>query len=169
MDNNNHPTWLAKALNTPDGNIRVLKNELEERYMPHGVLPKNIFWTEPDERGYITLSVKQIGKMENDLYKQIEKKRILEECVSRNNRGIAFEKAGDIDAAVKLYEENIKPGCYPAMHSFDRLLVIYRRNGDYKNELRVCKRAVTVFKKIDKYKDRLDKTNAKIQKERSKN
>ena len=43
------------------------------------------------------------------------------------------------------------------MHSFDRLLVIYRRNKDYENELRVCERAISVFKKSDKYSKRLPK------------
>lgn len=150
------------------GDIKVLKKELVERYMSFAVIPENLFFKEPDRSGYLSVPAKKIVSMETKLQKEIEKERLLYECVSRNNRGTKYEKEGNINAAIELYEENIKPGCYPAMHSFDRLLVIYRRNGDYRNELRVCKRAVTVFKRMDKYKERLDKINAKIQKEGSK-
>ena len=118
--------------------------------------------------GCLTIPAKTILSLENKLQREIAKVKLLNDCAERNNKGIAYEKEGNIDAAVELYEENIKPGCYPAMHSFDRLLVIYRRNGDCKSELRVCKRAVTVFKKIGKYRERLEKITAKIQKERSK-
>ena len=110
--------------------------------------------------GCLTIPAKTILLIENKLQREIEKVKLLNDCVERNNKGIAHEKEGHIDAAIKLYEENIKPGCYTAMHSFDRLLVIYRRNGDCNNELRVCKRAVTVFKKIGKYLERLEKINA---------
>lgn len=162
------PTWVVQASNSL-GDIRVLKKELEQRYFQFAVLPERLFWKEADRMGYLTIPAKTITSLEAKLQKEIAKKQLLDDCVDRNNQGIAYEKAGDIDAAIKLYEENIKTGCYPAMHAFDRLLVIYKRNGDYKNELRVCKRAVAVFKKIDKYKNRLDKINVKIQKERSKN
>ena len=169
MTYNNIPSWVSRACSNQSGEIRVLKKELEQRYVSFAVLPNSLFFKEADSMGYLNVSSKQIASMESKLHKEIAKKALLDECVRRNNQGKAYEKDGNIEAAIALYEENIKPGCYPAMHSFDRLLVIYRRNGDYKNELRVCKRAVTVFKKIDKYKDRLDKINAMIQKERSKN
>ena len=168
MTNSDTPSWVMQA-SCSLGDIRVLKKELEQRYAQFAVLPERLFWAEADCMGYLTIPAKTITSLEAKLQKKIAKGKSLKDCVERNNKGIAYEKAGNIDAAVRLYEENIKPGCYPAMHSFDRLLVIYRRNKDYKNEIRVCKRAVAVFKKIDKYKDRLDKINAKIQKERSKN
>ena len=168
MTNSGTPSWVMQASYSL-GDIRVLKKELEERYYHFALLPKNLFFKEPDRMGYITIPAKTISLLEKELQKELAKEKSLKDCVERNNKGIAYEKAGNIDAAVKLYEENIKPGCYPAMHSFDRLLVIYGQNKDYKNEIRVCKRAVAVFKKIDKYKDRLDKINANIQKERSKN
>ena len=130
MNCNMIPDWLQKALSLSDGYIRVLKKELEGRYMQYGVFPENLFWTDPDDGGYLTVPVKQISDMENELQREISNKRLLDECVERNNQGIALEKDGDIEAAVALYEENIKPGCYPAMHSFDRLLVIYSRTKD---------------------------------------
>ncbi len=164
MNGNLIPDWLQKASSLSDGDIRVLKKELECRYVQYGVFPENLFWADPDDSGYLTVSVKQISDMENKLQKEISNKRLLDECVERNNQGIAFEKDGDIEAAVALYEGNIKPGCYPAMHSFDRLLVIYRRMGDYDNELRVCKRAISVFKSLDKYTKRLPKIVGLIEK-----
>lgn len=82
---------------------------------------------------------------------------LLPKCTDRNNQGIEYEKQGNIKEAIKVYEENIEPGCYPAQHAFDRLLVLYRKLKDYKNEKRVCKRAISVFKKEQKYKDRLIK------------
>lgn len=62
----------------------------------------------------------------------------------RNNDGMRFEKRGDIDAAIDVYEESIDAG-YPALHSFDRLMKLYRRRKDYLNEIRVIKWAVDVF------------------------
>ncbi len=157
MPNYDKPSWVSQASFMKDGAIRVLKKELENRYTQFAILPTKLFWQQPDSLGYLSVPAKTIASMERKLEKEISKKQLLDDCVSRNNQGIAYEKAGNIEAAVKLYEENIKPGCYPAMHSFDRLLVIYRRNGEYKKELRVCKRAISVFKKSDKYSKRLPK------------
>lgn len=89
---------------------------------------------------------------------------LLPECVERNNQGIRYEKQGNIEEAIKIYEENIKPGCYPARHSFDRLLVLYRKRKDYQNEQRVCKLAISVFKEEQKYKERLVKIENLISK-----
>lgn len=89
---------------------------------------------------------------------------LLPQCTERNNQGIEFEKQGNIEEAIRTYEENIKLGCYPAHHAFDRLLVLYRKQKDYKNEKRVCKRAMSVFKKEQKYSERLVKIENLISK-----
>ena len=46
--------------------------------------------------------------------------------VSRNNQGIEFEKSGNIDEAIKCYEQNIVEGQYITRHPYDRLMVLYR-------------------------------------------
>ena len=76
------------------------------------------------------------------------------------------EKTGDIDGAIALYEENISD-TYPATHSYDRLMVLYRRRKDYYNELRVIESAIEKFtsfnferyaKDISRWKERKIKT-----------
>lgn len=70
--------------------------------------------------------------------------QLLQDTAARNNEGTAYEKAGREDEAIAIYEENIADG-YPALHSFDRLMIIYRRRKDYYNEIRVIKKAIDVF------------------------
>lgn len=70
--------------------------------------------------------------------------QLLQDTATRNNEGIAYEKLGREDEAIAVYEENIADG-YPALHAFDRLMKIYRRRKDYKNEVRVIGQAIEVF------------------------
>lgn len=88
-------------------------------------------------------------------------------CADRNNHGLELEKNGKIDEAIAVYEDNIADG-YPATHSFERLMVLYRKSKDYKQEKRVIKRACTVFKKhpslFNKYMSRLEKVETLINK-----
>ena len=51
---------------------------------------------------------------------------------------------GDIDRAITLYEKNIKKGLADSF-PFDRLLVIYRKQKRYKDELRVINKGIEVF------------------------
>lgn len=139
------------------GTLRVLKQRLEERYMNFGILPESIFFADADSNGFISIDAKQIIGMEKKLNTEVAKEKCLRECADRNNRGKELEKEGKTHEAVKLYEENIKPGCYPATHSFDRLLIYYRQSKEYEHELRVCKRAISVFPALSKYKNRLGK------------
>lgn len=84
---------------------------------------------------------------------------LLNETARRNNEGIALEKEGRVDEAISIYEENIADG-YPATHSFDRLVVLYRKKKDAENEKRVIHRAFEVFGEStysDKLKARLNK------------
>ncbi len=113
-------------------------------------------YVEVSEQEYRTM-------MERYKKKQLDERR-LSECVELNNKGIELEKNGEADAAIEVYEKNIKPGCWPARHSFDRLLVLYRKRKDYTNELRVCKAAIELFDGEVKYKERMVKINKRINK-----
>lgn len=77
-------------------------------------------------------------------------------CAMLNNKGITYEKDGNIKQAIKTYEKNIESNV-PARHSFKRLMVLYRRNKDYDNEIRVIERALEVFPDEGEYEQRLDK------------
>ena len=73
-----------------------------------------------------------------------QEKRLLSETARLNSLGIKYEKEGDIDRAIRAYEENIDLG-YPATHAFERLRILYRRLGDNNNMKRVLKRYAEVF------------------------
>jgi tetratricopeptide (TPR) repeat protein len=82
--------------------------------------------------------------------------KALSHCAALNNKGIALEKEGKIKAAIKIYEKNIETR-YPAHHSYKRLMVLYRKNRDYENEIRVIDIALDVFGNCPEYIQRLDK------------
>ena len=81
--------------------------------------------------------------------------------VSRNNQGIEFEKSGNIDEAITCYEKNIVEGQYITRHPYDRLMVLYRRLGNYDDEIRVIRSAMTIYRNDSKY---IDKLNIRLQK-----
>lgn len=64
----------------------------------------------------------------------------------RNNLGIIYEKEGKIEDAISIYELNIIGG-YPATHSYDRLMILYRRLGRKRDEIRVIDLAISKFPK----------------------
>lgn len=86
--------------------------------------------------------------------------RKLQQCTERNNKGRAYEKEGEIASAIRIYEQNIVEGCYPAHHSFKRLMMLYRKAKDYENENRVIMRALEVFPNHEEYLDRLVKNKS---------
>jgi len=75
--------------------------------------------------------------------------------VNRNLKGIKLEKKGNIEDAVKLYEQNITDK-FDGTHPYNRLSIIYRRKGQIKDEIRISKKAMQVFKSY-KFKERLRK------------
>lgn len=94
----------------------------------------------------------------------------MKKCTNLNNLGIQQEKLGNIDYAIKLYEENIN-STFIACHSFDRLMILYRQKKEYNNEIRVINKALDVLCKRypqlkDKYLKRLE--NAKQLKNKNK-
>lgn len=100
----------------------------------------------------VNLDKVNTDKMLEDARRRFEEERaknavvnqLLQDTAARNNEGTAYEKLGREDEAIAVYEENIADG-YPALHAFDRLMKIYRRRKDYKNEVRVIGRAIEVF------------------------
>lgn len=131
-------------------------------------IPEEVFWRSQDAlwngKKYVEVSEQEYRTiMERYKKKQLNERR-LSECAELNNKGIELEKNGEADAAIEVYEKNIKPGCWPARHSFDRLLVLYRKRKDYTNELRVCKAAIELFDGEVKYKERMVKINKRINK-----
>lgn len=64
--------------------------------------------------------------------------------VERNLEAIEYEKDGEIDKAIKLYEENIAEdfeGTYP----YERLAEIYLKSDQEKDLIRVLEKALVVF------------------------
>lgn len=92
--------------------------------------------------------------------------RTFSETANNNNIGIAFEKSGNIDNAIEAYERNLDIA-YPALHSYERLMILYRKEKRYNDEIRVIEKAINVFPikshkvYIDKWKDRLTKAKLK--------
>lgn len=70
----------------------------------------------------------------------------ISETARLNNLGIELEKKGEIDTAISVYEENIVLG-HTATHSFDRLMILYHKQKDYKSEKKVISKALDIFQK----------------------
>lgn len=92
-----------------------------------------------------------------------------------NLKGKEYEKIGKIDEAIQLYERVVSrkfDGSFP----YDRLCILYRKQGDYSSEEIVLKKAIAMYTKIAKsgrddglpkleyYKKRLDTLHKKMSK-----
>ncbi len=110
--------------------------------------------SKPDKWQSLKLELEK-KKQEN---KKVQKKLV--KIASRNNSGIDLEKSGKIDDAIIVYEENVNDNVV-ATHSYDRLMIIYRRRKNYINEIRIIKTAIDVFSKENeiRYQLALKKTN----------
>lgn len=116
----------------------------------------------PSDSSLIKISEREFAAMlkkKND-YDRFSK--ALSETASNNNIGIDFEKKGNIYGAIEMYEKNIDIA-YPALHSYERLMILYRKEKRYNEEIRVIEKAIKDFPVkshktyILKWKDRLEK------------
>lgn len=62
----------------------------------------------------------------------------------RNQKGKEAEMNEDTGSAIEFYEQNIKEG-YPDAFAFERLMILYRKEKKYKDELRVINKGIKVF------------------------
>lgn len=97
-------------------------------------------------RGFSCIVVSEADYAEANEYiaEAKRKEELLSATVELNNKGIALEKAGEVEAAIFTYEQCIKLR-YPATHAFRRLCVLYRKRKDKVNEVRVIETALEVF------------------------
>ncbi len=146
-----------------DNNVRVKRSYLN-RFIRGAIISDELLWANEDSAGYVTTTIEELERMENRLAEFEARNRALTRCTELNNEGMRLEKQGDIDAAITIYEQNISGDCYPALHSFDRLMILYRKRKDYENERRVIQKAIQIFPKIDKYSKRLNTVNAILNK-----
>lgn len=72
----------------------------------------------------------------------------------RNLKGSEFEKSGNLEKAIELYEENIAEG-FKGNHPYDRLATIYKNQNDLDNEIRILEKAIVVYEEIT-IEDRLE-------------
>lgn len=63
---------------------------------------------------------------------------------ARNNEAREAEEQDNLDKAIRLYEQNIRED-YSDEYAFERLMIIYRKQKQYKDELRVINRGIDVF------------------------
>jgi tetratricopeptide (TPR) repeat protein len=68
----------------------------------------------------------------------------LEEQTARNLLGMERERAGDLDGAIALYEENLREG-FEADFPYGRLVSIYGKQGRFDEAVRVLERGIQVF------------------------
>ena len=141
--------------NLGNGMVRV-KNDYLNLFFKGGIMDDDFYMKYYDASEYVDVPKEKIEDMENRLYEYLRREKALYRCAELNNKGIEFEKAGRIDDAIKVYEMNVFcDNPYPARHSFDRLMALYRKRKDYLHEKAVIERAVSVFPAEQKYKDRL--------------
>ena len=75
--------------------------------------------------------------------------------VLRNLKGVEYEELGKEAAAVKLYEANVRDQ-FEGIHPYERLRVIYDRDGRHEEILRICRSFIS-HGKNEGLKDRYEK------------
>ena len=153
---------------TPDGYTKVRIQEFIDANMAGGVIPIDLFIELQNK----LLSGEQYAVLPNDVILSIEKDKKAEQdkveamnkCAALNNLGIKYEREGNIALAISTYEENLSSP-FIACHSFDRLMILYRKQKDYDNEIRVIQKALEGIcerypQLKEKYLKRLEKAKA---------
>ena len=124
------------------------------------VMPEDMFFTLQKasfEHSRIQITTSSIEELDRRLAVKKAEAKKLSQCAARNNKGKEYEKAGKIKQAIATYEKNIEGDCYPACRSFDRLMILYRKQKDYGNEVRVIEKAIKVLGKSDELYEKYSK------------
>lgn len=80
-----------------------------------------------------------------------EEQRIENIIVERNLKGQQLEKQGDIEGAIRLYEQNVADEA-DTPFPYKRLAIIYRKQKRLDDEIRVLEKAVEIYKEPEQNK-----------------
>lgn len=89
-------------------------------------------------------TMSEVRDLENKLTAKREFDHNIKKTAELNNAGILAEQMGDLEKACQLYEQNILIG-RPATHFYERLMVLYRKQKRYADEIRIIDKAIEVF------------------------
>ena len=144
-----------KRAATPDkeGRRRVDIKSFFDKYIQYDCIPDdlcdNLQHRFIQGFSYADIPEGQIKLVEGRYERRKAENERLGRCAALNNEGIQYEKQGEIDKAINVYEQNIADG-YPATHSYERLMILYRKRKEYDKEISVAKRAIEVFGRENK-------------------
>lgn len=85
--------------------------------------------------------------------------------VERNLKGRELEKRGDIEEAIRLYEQNVVDKA-DTPFPYNRLAIIYRKQKRLDDEIRVLEKAIKAYKEVEqnkKWREQLLKAREKQQ------
>lgn len=164
--NEEAPTRKPAVRNiTPPGMVKIDKNSLEKyktaipRHIQIDYLKSHL--NNGESQWCYFVNQEEYNQIVKNYETQQRNEQTLFACAELNNKGIAHEKADEIDLAIETYEKNIKLR-YPATHSYERLMILYRKRKEYQKELEVIDIALQVFNSnqelLDKYNSRKAKT-----------
>lgn len=115
--------------------IRVLKSRFSNNTKLMGCLPKNVFIDFLNSSGsYFEIDESVLIDVENEYKKRLRQDKIYNTIAALNNKGISFEKLGNIEKAIVEYEkcmnlmiENFDILTQLAWHSPNRLRILYKK------------------------------------------
>lgn len=136
--------------------VQIEKNDRTVYRLSSEAFIKVKYYSDKDGKSYILVNKKEWKKAQELMEKDKEREDEVSVTATLNNTGISYEKEGKEDEAIAIYEENVARKC-KASHSYDRLLVLYKKRKDIENEIRIAKLAHSLFPQESKYKKRLDK------------
>jgi hypothetical protein len=150
---NEHTGEEVKVI-VPSGSILVeISNSDKTIYCLDEDVFFNIeYYKDANDRRFIVVNKAKWQQAVDEMSKRSAQEKEIALTASLNNEGIELEKNGKEDEAIIVYEKNVSRRC-TATHSYDRLLVIYRKRKDVDNELRIAKLASAIFPKETKYQN----------------
>lgn len=120
------------------------------------------------EDGFVEVSQAELDSMQERKAKHDADAERLHRAAELNNEGIEHEKNGQIELAIAAYEKNSTADCYPTLHPFNRLMILYRKRKERDKEIETINRAISIFgqlapryeKDVARFSERLAKLQA---------
>lgn len=145
----------------PSGYKRVNIDSFLDKYIKGASIPYDLLQElqrrSIDGYTYADIPISRIEEVERNRQDAIDREQRLARIASLNNEGIAYEKAGNIEAAIEAYRQNVSNSVV-ASHPYERLMIIYRKRKEYDKEIEVIKKAIEVFnsENVRRAKDAID-------------